>query len=394
MPGTSGDKQLRALGDPKWAKGFCAVAIAAILVATLWPLNPFPRNRVTWLQGTSGLRFEEAGLVVSTGPLSPPPAYDTESYTVELLLRPASIKSLYTILAFYSPTRPRQLLVRQWTDGLLVTHDASVESDSTRTIKLDVDHVFHPGKLVFLTVSSGANGTTVYADGQPAQSFPRFMISRSELDAEIVLGTSPVTYNPWPGEIHGLAIYARELTESEALEHYKDWTTLGRPQDVDTVVAGYLFGEAAGHGVHNEVAGEPDLDIPATFSVPRKGFLQSPLQEFRPGWSYAFDLVLNIAGFIPLGVVVCSYLLWSRERWKAVTTTIVVCATFSFVIEMLQYYIPKRDSGVTDIITNALGAALGAVLTQTVPFRRALDAFFRSTHQFVPKLALCKRKDA
>ncbi len=355
----------------KRTKALCIVAVVAVLIATLWPFNASPRNGVIWLHGTAGLKFEKAGLVLSRGPLRPADA-EAESYSLELLLQPASTKSLYTILAFYTPTRPRQLLVRQWTDGLLVTHDASVENDKTRTIKFDVDHVFRRGRLVLVTISSGPNGTTVYLDGQPAESFSRFKISRSELSAEIVLGTSPVTYQPWPGELRGLAIYSKELTPADALRHYKEWTDPGGQPDLDGAIARYAFAEAAGREVRNEVISGPNLEIPTTFSVPYKSLLRSPAEEFRADWKYASDVLVNIAGFVPLGLIVCLYFGWTRSRWKAIFITTVACGILSFVIEVLQYYIPQRGSGTTDIITNTLGAALGAALTQAGPIRRVL----------------------
>ena len=167
------NEQFAVREERKRTKALCVVAVVAVLIATLWPFNPSPPNGVIWLHGITGLKFKKAGLVVSRGLLRPADT-ETESYSLELLLRPASTRSAYTILAFYTPTRARQLLVRQWTDGLLVTHDATVENDKTKTIKFDVDHVFRRGRLVLVTISSGPNGTTVYLDGQPAESFSRF----------------------------------------------------------------------------------------------------------------------------------------------------------------------------------------------------------------------------
>ncbi len=365
------NEQLAAREERKKTKVLCVVAVVALLIATLWPFNPSPRNGVIWLNGTTGLKFEKAGLVVSRGPLRPADA-EAESYSLELLLRPTSTRSTYTILAFYTPTRPRQLLVRQWTDGLLVTHDAAVENDKTKTIKFDVDHVFRRGRLVLVTISSGPNGTTVYLDGQPAGSFSRFKISRSELSAEIVLGTSPVTYHPWPGELRGLAVYSKELTPADALRHYKEWTDPSGHPDLDGAIARYAFAEAAGREVRNEVISGPNLETPATFSVPHKGLLRSPSKEFRADWMYASDVLVNIAGFVPLGLIVCAYLAWTRSRWKAILVATIACGILSIAIEVLQYYIPRRGSDTTDIITNTLGSALGAMIAQSSVVQRVL----------------------
>jgi VanZ like family/Concanavalin A-like lectin/glucanases superfamily len=351
----------------------CIAAVLAVLVATLWPFNPIPRNGVTCLQGPAGIKFEGAGLVTSHQSIELPETNGTESYTLELLLRPSSTKSVYTILAFDTPNPPKQLLVRQWKDSLLVTHDSSVESDRTQTIKFDVDHVFHPGRLVYVAISSGPDGTNVYIDGQLAKSFRRFSISKADLAGKIVLGTSPVTYQPWSGELRGLSIYSKELTSGDASRHYKEWIyPHGRP-DLQYAIARYAFVEAAGREVRNEVASGPNLEIPATFAIPHKGMLRPPAKEFRANWMYATDVLTNIAGFIPLGLIGCAYFSWMRGRWKAILFTPVACGILSLMIEVLQYYIPRRGSGTTDLITNTLGAAIGALLSQIGLVRRALE---------------------
>jgi VanZ family protein len=358
-------------GERRRTKLLCIAAVIAILIATLWPFNPFVQNGVTWLQGTRGLKFENAGLVISNAPLKPPETHSMHSYSLELLVRPASWKS-GTILGFYNASRPKQLLLVQYGEDLLVTHDEAIQSDITRTSKFDVDHAFRPGKLVLMTISSGSNGTAVYLDGKPADSFPEFRISRGELSGEIILGTSPTTSEPWAGEFRGLAIYSKELTPLQALLHYKEWIDPSGPPDLDGAIARYPFAEAAGQQVRDEVPSGPYLEIPATFSVPHKKLLRSPAEEFKANWKYVKDLLMNIAGFVPLGLILCAYFGWTRSRWKAIFISTIACGILSFVIELLQYYIPGRFSGMTDIITNTLGAALGGVLVETSAVRRVL----------------------
>jgi len=346
----------------------CAGAIIAILICTLWPFNPFPRNRVTWLAGTNGIRFDGTGVVVSEAPLK---AVEGEGRSLELWLKPAGLDSVHTILGFYTPDHPRQFLVRQYTDGLLVNHDALDPQSSFKAPKFDVDHAFQSGQLRLVTIASGPNGTTVYLDGRLAKTLPRFRISASEFSGQLVMGTSPADYQPWAGEIRGLAIYSRELTPADALRHYKDWTEPDgtapgvRSPDLYGAVARYTFSEAAGREIHNQVVSGTDLKIPASFSVPHKVMLKSPVKEFKLDWSYAYDVAVNVAGFVPLGVVLCAYFMWTKPRRTAILYAILAAGCLSFIVEVLQAYIPRRASGITDIITNTLGAALGALLVRS-----------------------------
>src|ERR1041385_3307965 len=137
-------EQFAAAGGLRRARAFCIAAVIAILIATLWPFNPFTHNGVTWLQGIRGLKFENAGLVISDGPLKTAETQPMDSYSLELLVQPASWKA-GTILGFYNARHPKQLLLVQYGEDLLVTHDAAIQSNITRTLKIDVDHAFRPG---------------------------------------------------------------------------------------------------------------------------------------------------------------------------------------------------------------------------------------------------------
>jgi VanZ family protein len=356
----------------------CIIAIFAVLCATQWPFNPWPANKVAWLPGGNGLRFERAGMVVSEGALRlahQAPAED--SCSIELLLRPTSVKVSGTILTFYVPNNPAHLLVRQWTDFLVVNHDSVDAAGKSRRTKLDVDHDLQTGRMLLLTITSGPKGTLVYWDAAHPQSFPKFTISTSELPEQIVLGTSPVDFSPWLGEIHGLAVYSKELTPAEVSRHYAEWTA-GQPIKLaveDAAIARYSFSERAGREIHNNVAGGPNLLIPVNFNVPHKPMLRSAIKEFDPNRLYFKDAMLNIAGFVPLGIILCVYFSFTYPRFRAILLATLVGALLSLVIEVLQAYIPSRDSSTTDIITNTIGALIGAALASPNLARKSLLRF-------------------
>jgi hypothetical protein len=366
--------QLHTPRQRKRLRRLCWIAIGAVLLATLWPFDFFPRNRVSWLPDANGVRFDSSGVVLSRAPLGAGATESQNSCTLEVLLRPAGIDGVQTILSFYVPTNPRQFRMRQYHDGLLVSHDFADPQNKIKIGKFDVDHLFGQGQLLLLTITSGPDGTVVYRDGRQAHAFPHFKLLQTDLSGQIVLGTSAVDDEPWRGEVRGLAIYSRELTPAEVFKDYSRWTDSGPVgvADLEGATARYAFAERAGRDIHSGVVSGPDLLIPARFVIPEKPFLQSLQEAFELNWMYVKDVSENIAGFIPLGFLVCVYLGGTRSRRLAVLYTILAAGILSFAIEILQFYIPQRHSDMTDIVTNTLGAALGAILArvtmvQTIP---------------------------
>lgn len=72
---------------------------------------------------------------------------------------------------------------------------------------------------------------------------------------------------------------------------------------------------------------------------------------------------LNVLLFIPFGFGLAERL---RERGKSRVAALFLCllagALLSYTIEFLQLYIPTRDSGWDDILTNSTGSVLGCLL--------------------------------
>lgn len=82
-----------------------------------------------------------------------------------------------------------------------------------------------------------------------------------------------------------------------------------------------------------------------------------------PRWWTGFDLVANLVGYIPLGVLVFGALV--RTGSKARPALLMAFAgglALSLAMELLQNFLPKRVSSNLDLALNALGALLGAVL--------------------------------
>jgi VanZ family protein len=223
----------------------------------------------------------------------------------------------------------------------------------------------------------GPRGTVVYRNGTQAQLFRRFKISTHDLSGQIVLGTSPVIVEPWEGQVRGLALYSKELTPEEVAGHYGDWTGVNShaAPDLDHAIAHYRFDEHSGREIHSTVPVAPSLIIPCSFDVPHKAVLASAVKEFEPTRVYLHDVIVNILGFVPLGAILCVYFSLQGSRSKAVIKATLFGAALSFVIEVLQGFIPSRGSGMTDVITNTTGTFLGAVILH--------PDFIRSVLRFV-----------
>ncbi len=65
---------------------------------------------------------------------------------------------------------------------------------------------------------------------------------------------------------------------------------------------------------------------------------------------------------MPFGFFVCAYLSADPPCRRAALLAIFLGALFSLLIELLQFYVPVRDSNVLDIITNSFGTFLGILL--------------------------------
>jgi len=336
------------------------ICVAVLCVILTLGLSPFhsPRNEVTWLRNRSGLLFGRNGTVISSGAFKPTSEEGGTSGSVEVWLRPLHIWDACTFLAFCTPGNPHQFSLRQYEAGLEL--QAGIPS-------LYVKNAFRRSGRVFVTITSGVHGTAVYIDGLLARTAPQFRLSPEAMTGRLVLGDSPGQPDSWSGQFLGLAIYHRELTGSQVLRHYQTWTQGKRPEisEDERNIALYLFDERIGNVVHDRAGSGVNLYIPEKYVVLDQIFLEPFWKEFNMSRSYWSSALKNIVGFIPFGF--CFYAcLSARKVRRAALATVILGALVSLTIEILQAYLPTRDSGTTDIFTNTLGTYIGTVAFKTV----------------------------
>jgi VanZ family protein len=108
--------------------------------------------------------------------------------------------------------------------------------------------------------------------------------------------------------------------------------------------------------------------------VPMLGFLFDPW----PRWWTVFDVVFNIAVYLPGGLLVAMLLRQGRLAALALPLAVLACSGAAVSLEALQSLLPNRVPSRLDWLANSAGALLGALLASpgerlTAASQRALE---------------------
>jgi len=337
----------------------CMAVLCTILALGLWPFHS-PANEVSWLQTHNGLHFGKYGTVFSSRPFPSTNPRNSQEATVEIWLHPRRIWDSGTFLAFYSPGNLFQFSLRQSQTDLLLRTQTPDDTHHPKTANLYVEEVFRKTQPVFLTVTSG-KAACIYADGVLVATNPHFPLSAREFSGRLIVGDSPGQNDSWSGQLLGLAIYNRQLTANEVFHHYAAWIQNGRPELIDEEhnIALYVFDEHTGSVVRNKVPSGVDLNIPERYQVLDKIALEPFWTEFSMSRSYWGAAIKNIVGFLPFGFCFYPYMAIQLPNKRPALLTVVLGTTVSLTIEVLQAFLPTRESGTSDLITNTIGTWMG-----------------------------------
>jgi hypothetical protein len=329
-----------------------------IFVTGLWPFNFVPGNQIRWLPGGAGLRFDGYGQVYSSvGAFSPRGPDGAAEATIELVFTPSkSYRDASTVFSLVNQDEVSFAIGQSITD--LFLQGSFTQGVGKPVEKLWIDDVCASAREVFVTVTLDTRHVDVYLDGRLARSFP--VLTRTDtLSGKVLVGHS-VNGGPWIGSVARLSIFEGTLDAAEISRRYEQWTqTRHLDRDVNHRGAAYEFVTPGANFVRNVGVTGPDLTIPKTFRLLEPKVLDWPDHLDR---SVAVDAIVNLAGFIPFGLGTCLCLrVWAGWGFsRCVAMTILVGASVSLTIELLQVFLPTRDSSLADLVTNILGAASGA----------------------------------
>lgn len=279
-------------------------------------------------------------------------------FTIRMEVRPREEPSgsLPRILSAYDIEGRELFFLGQWRASLVLrifegerlhrlryreTGAGGLQKDVTRTI----------------VVRSDNHGLTLFVDGVPARTRSGVdfsLLLDKPMRAWMVLGNSPTGEHPWRGDLHSLSFFPEALSPD-------DIKSGGTPPLIH-----YGFSEGSGAVCRGGTDSRYDLVIPAVFRTPKKGVLVAPWRVQKFDRSFWKDVFINIIGFIPFGFAARAWLRKDGEQKNASRTAIALLlgAGISLLIELLQVYLPSRDSSLTDVMNNVLGTYIGARLFQ------------------------------
>lgn len=367
-----GHMYFRALNPGERTLGVSCLAIAmVIVVAGLWPFDFRPENKVNWLRDRDGVRFYGRGIIFSD-----PADKDSQRLlfnggpiTLEIWLQSEIEPNSYLpcILSLYDGNESEEFFLGQWKSSLILRTKVLDRKSKRPFREVGVGNALPKGQSRFIAITSDEKGTCIYVDGRLEKTSPNFSIIPENRSAskQIILGNSPRGKDHWLGNISGLAIYKRLLTAEQVFDHFQNWVSGKRPSPSkeENPVAIYLFDERAGTRIQDQI-NRYDLLMPPRFKTPQREILVPPWRDLRLNLSYFRDIMTNIFGFIPFGFFFLAYLYERRIRSGLNLSLLSIFAggLLSLTIELIQVYLPDRNSQLMDVFTNTIGTALGAIL--------------------------------
>ena len=330
-----------------------------------------------WLDNENGISLQDLGIIY--GPTEHinsdqnPLLVTDKSISIEIWLTPGSFgNDRFSSIFSLVDGQQRKIFSLSQAKSLLniSKYQKPGKKGSTHNWRW-LKNTFFKGQRRFLTITSDNAGTIVYLNGRKAIKYRKYKlmpVRKLSPRWRMIIGCDPSGTKPWRGKIHGLALYNHALSPEQVSKHFEKWrnnSALSLIKEKE-IINLYLMDEKNGQIIHNAVRNQFHLSIPGRFTILKKKFLELSRNSLKLDDSSLRDMRINILGFIPLGcllmVNVFSFLSSRASTWRLIFLAILGGTLISLFIEILQAFLPTRNSSLTDLIFNAFGTGLGLIL--------------------------------
>ena len=363
--------------NKKFLSFICGFIFILLVLFGLWPFNLNPVNHVSWLTEEPGVRIDGPGHLYSSGDLTG--TFSSRTISLEMELRPSAEPNnrLPQIVSFWDGRRQEVFLIGQWKDSLAIRVRTSRPDVPRGYRERGQGHALIKNRRIFITLTSSPEGSTLYMDGVRVKELPGFPLLEDKPAGPgvLILGNSAIGKSYWAGDLLGLAMYNRALSEQEVRENHARWIRRDYPslKNGPGLIGLYPFTEKQGDSARDLAGGAHSLLKPAVFHPLQQVVLEWPTKGQLKRWSFYQDVAVNILGFIPLGFFFALWLLrFTRlPSSGADAATLLLGALLSLGIELTQVYLPSRNSQAGDVVFNILGTLIGLALLRLTARRAA-----------------------
>lgn len=336
-----------------------------------------PSNNVQWSASGIGLTFEDSSQAYTESFFTGSGSGSRIGLTLELAFQPRYFRksSIGMLMMVNDGDTDSQLVICQWRSSLIIMNGDDY-SNRRRIPKIYFELDPNRDEPHLITIVSNTTGTRLFLDGALKKSSKDLVLRYPDgtAQARLVLANSVTGRNAWAGTMMGLAFYDHELENDVIVRHFQMWRT---KRNFSAFVLHwprllYAFDEGQGKRVYNKLGDGLDLIVPAWRKVLHTKALSWPQWEDLGGQGRINDILINFAGFMPLGFLLIAAL--SRLEGLRVRQALLIALLGSFLfslgIEIVQVWIPSRYSSMLDLILNTLGGGFGALLFPMIRIQR------------------------
>ena len=157
--------------------------LGVILFFGLRPKDLTLTNNVEWLKTENGILVRKFGIAFSPPFIDggKPGSIGQREFTIELAAKTETLPSgqFRFLLVFDNGDDSRQLLLGQWRSWLILMNGDDYAHKEKRK-RLSVNAAVLPSDTLFLTITAGSDGTTLYVNGKKAAARNGFGQGRNQ----------------------------------------------------------------------------------------------------------------------------------------------------------------------------------------------------------------------